>query len=96
MAQLIVILDAALSAKNGLFLNYIGTLLVASSTAFNPGVRFGDYSSVMAVHPNFFQWGMVLIGLGFILQFLEKASRCMKIIYVFLLFAPFILGKFLS
>lgn len=58
---------------------------------FNTGVRFGGYPSVIATHPNFLQWGIVLIGLGFILQFLDTASPRIKICSIALLLAPFVI-----
>jgi hypothetical protein len=95
MSYFTPLLEAALSHKSGLFLNYMGTLLVANATGFNIGVKFGDYPTVVATHPSFLQWGIVLIGLGFILQFLDTASLRIKVFNIVLLIAPLVIKFFL-
>jgi len=81
-------LNLLLGKQSALVMNFLGALSITLSTSFfkdngayNPETK-EIYSMVVATHPNFFRLGLLLTIIGFILQFLEKASITYKFLII--------------
>jgi len=77
-------LESLLGHKTGLYFNFIGTVLITSSTAFSSGSGLGGsgkvYPFVVAVRPEWMKLGLGLIIFGFIIQTMEGQSLKIKLV----------------
>lgn len=86
--------ESLLGHKIGLWFNFIGTILITSSTAFSSGSGLGGngkmYPFVVAVRPEWMKLGLGLTVLGFIIQTMEGQSLKMKLVNVAIFLVAFL------
>lgn len=94
-------LESLFGQKMGLWFNFLGTILITSSTAFSSGSGLGGdgkmYPFVVAVHPEWMKLGLGLTVFGFIIQTMEGQSLKLKLINAAIFIGsylgiPFIVG----
>jgi len=89
-----------LSARSGLLVSYLGTLLMVSSMGFTSSLQLAgegnNYPFVVATNPKIYQIGLFLIAIGFLLQWFDKFDIKTKILnfVIMILIIPIIRRAF--